>query len=70
MVLADEAFQQGYEPFYQMKSKKNLWREENLPFVKESIAVDAACSGNPGELEYRGVDLQTGEEIFRQRFEF
>ena len=31
-----------------------------------SIAVDAACSGNPGVMEYRGVDVRTGEEIFRQ----
>jgi ribonuclease HI len=28
--------------------------------------VDAACSGSPGPLEYRGVDLRTGKEIFRQ----
>lgn len=27
-------------------------------------AVDAACSGNPGPMEYRGVDLATGEQIF------
>lgn len=27
-------------------------------------AVDAACSGNPGKMEYRGIDLQTGAEIF------
>ena len=32
--------------------------------IKESIAVDAACSGNPGKMEYRGVYLQTGKEIF------
>lgn len=28
------------------------------------IAVDAACSGNPGLLEYRGVDTQAGTVIF------
>lgn len=28
-------------------------------------AVDASCMGNPGVMEYRGVDLRTGEEIFR-----
>lgn len=28
-------------------------------------AVDAACSGNPGKMEYRGVDLQTGKVIFQ-----
>lgn len=27
-------------------------------------AVDAACSGNPGPMEYRGVDLQTGNILF------
>lgn len=27
-------------------------------------AVDAGCSGNPGPMEYRGVDLATGAEIF------
>lgn len=28
-------------------------------------AVDAACAGNPGRMEYRGVDLMSGREIFR-----
>jgi len=27
-------------------------------------AVDAACSGNPGPMEYRCVDLATGIEVF------
>lgn len=27
-------------------------------------AVDAACSGNPGPMEYRGVDLATGATVF------
>lgn len=26
--------------------------------------VDAACSGNPGKMEYRGVELLTGRELF------
>ena len=28
-------------------------------------AVDAACSGNPGPMEYRAIDLATGAEVFR-----
>lgn len=28
-------------------------------------AVDASCMGNPGIMEYRGVELRTGREIFR-----
>lgn len=31
-----------------------------------SYCVDAACSGNPGPLEYRGVNTATREEIFKQ----
>lgn len=30
-----------------------------------SMSVDAACSGNPGKMEYRGVWTATGEELFR-----
>ncbi len=31
----------------------------------DAIAVDGACSKNPGPMEYRGVAVATGEEIFR-----
>ena len=30
-----------------------------------AIAVDAACSGNPGMMEYRGVDLKTKDLLFQ-----
>jgi ribonuclease HI len=36
------------------------------PPVAGSVVVDAACSGSPGRLEYRGVDLRSGKEVFRQ----
>ncbi len=32
--------------------------------IRESIAVDAACSGNPGDMEYRGVVTATGQQLF------
>ena len=32
--------------------------------ILNSLAVDAACSGNPGKMEYRGVYTETGKEIF------
>jgi ribonuclease HI len=32
--------------------------------IKNSLAVDAACSGNPGLMEYRGVCLANGQEVF------
>ena len=34
------------------------------PYDEDAIAVDAACSGNPGPMEYRGVDLRSGQELF------
>ncbi len=30
----------------------------------DAWAVDAACSGNPGPMEYQGIDLATGERVF------
>lgn len=30
----------------------------------DALAVDAACSGNPGPMEYRGVYLKTGQVVF------
>jgi len=32
--------------------------------IKNSISVDAACSGNPGVMEYRAVDTFSSIEIF------
>lgn len=38
---------------------------EAIPeIVTDSIAVDGACAGNPGMMEYRGVDVMTGAELF------
>lgn len=41
--------------------------KENTAIVLPAICVDAACSGNPGDMEYRGVDLESGKEIFRSK---
>ena len=39
-----------------------------LPLPKEvtadALAVDAACSGNPGPMEYQGIYLRTGQQVF------
>ncbi len=31
----------------------------------KGIAVDGGCSGNPGQAYYRGVDIETGKELFK-----
>ncbi|MDE5827024.1 MAG: ribonuclease H family protein [Duncaniella sp.] len=39
---------------------------EAIPEIKlDALAVDAACSKNPGPVEYQGVWVRTGERIFR-----
>ena len=49
---------------------KNAPHKEAVPkqipenFDMNCVAVDAACSGNPGPMEYRGVYLLTGQQIF------
>lgn len=37
--------------------------------IWDSISVDAACSGNPGIMEYQGVDTRTKALIFYKKFE-
>lgn len=32
--------------------------------IREALCVDAACSGNPGPMEYRGVHLPSGKQVF------
>ena len=33
--------------------------------IKNSLTVDAACSGNPGKMEYRGVLHHNKQEVFK-----
>ena len=51
---------------YMKKAETPTFTLETLPAVVEryALAVDAACSGNPGPMEYRGVYLGDGKEIF------
>lgn len=45
--------------------KQQVVNYEAFPeIILDSIAVDAACSKNPGPVEYRGVNVRTGEVIF------
>lgn len=64
---AEIAFKESYTKYYETKEKKD-WKTGNFPFEKNSIAVDAACSGNPGEVEYQGIDLITGKTLFHKKY--
>lgn len=67
--MAEKAFSESYELYKGRIFFKSELSESELQRIGKpkvpSISVDAACSGNPGIMEYRGVYTQTGEEIFR-----
>lgn len=42
-------------------------KPSSASIIWDSICVDAACSGNPGVMEYQGVDSKTRTQIFHQK---
>lgn len=64
---AKKAFNRSYSA-YKGKSTSSGLSEQEKALLGEvdfnSIAVDAASSGNPGVMEYRGVDTRTKKELF------
>lgn len=66
---AEAAFRQRPEVHIVKKKASSLAAEQNHgEIIRDSISVDAACSGNPGVMEYQGVHTGTGEQIFYQKF--
>jgi len=64
---AESAYSDNYEDHTVKKENKAFLQEfDKTVIIEDSISVDAACSGNPGVMEYRGVVTYTGVEIFRQ----
>jgi ribonuclease HI len=67
---AKVAFNKEYADYKGKGTKKKLLSKEDLARIGDpnlySIAVDAASSGNPGIMEYRGVDTQTHKQLFHQ----
>ncbi|TVR82525.1 MAG: ribonuclease H [Saprospirales bacterium] len=60
---AEDAYFSGPKEFMSKgRPKKSLEKPNPEP---ASIAVDAASSGNPGIMEYRGVWADNGDELFR-----
>ncbi|MGM0634640.1 MAG: viroplasmin family protein [Bacteroidota bacterium] len=59
---AKNAFNQGFFDFKKNEGKINPKHFSEIDF--KSIAVDAASSGNPGVMEYRGVVTKTKANLF------
>ncbi|QTD36500.1 ribonuclease H family protein [Polaribacter batillariae] len=67
---AEIAFSKKYEDYKgKNTTKPTLPANEKAKYGSpnlESISVDAACAGNPGKMEYRGVLTHNKKEIFRK----
>ena len=62
---AESAYQSRYEAYKGKSSSLGKWKEASIQPILPSVSVDAACSGSPGKLEYRGVHTESVKEIFR-----
>jgi ribonuclease HI len=65
-AAAEQAFQGKYQDYEGKASASVNWLFAPEPPIADSYTVDAACSGSPGRLEYRGVQTTTGKQIFHQ----
>jgi ribonuclease HI len=65
LETAEKAFK-SKPHLYIGKSKSTPLNSNANRQITPSISVDAACAGNPGIMEYRGVDTATKTEIFHQ----
>ena len=61
---AETAFRSGYEAVKGKPSSLGKWKHASIQPILPSVCVDAACSGSPGKLEYRGVETENGKELF------
>jgi ribonuclease HI len=74
--MAEQMFRLGYEYYTNQKTPNQNITEQRKEKVRkiigepilESISVDAACAGNPGELEYRGVYSLNQGVLFHLKF--
>ncbi len=61
---AEQAYIDGPSAIRSSKSKPVTSFSSEI--ITTALSVDAACSGNPGIMEYRGVFVGSRKEIFRQ----
>ncbi|SHJ52188.1 ribonuclease HI [Maribacter aquivivus] len=68
--VAKKAYNGNYADFKGKKKIAPSLSKEELARIGQpnyhSISVDAASSGNPGVMEYQGVDTKTGKKLFKQ----
>ena len=69
LAEAEKAFSSSPEEYITRKPtsvSKTPTRPSTTSPILPALAVDAACSGNPGLMEFRGVIADTGTEVFHR----
>lgn len=67
LPAAEAALRGSYEQFRgKPASAAQAWLLAPTKPLLPSICVDAACSGVPGPVEWRGVETESGRQIFHQ----
>lgn len=67
---AEEAYNSSAHHYFQSKKKADSTPKANArtlfagEIIENSLCVDAACSGNPGPMEYRGVYTGNDQQLF------
>ena len=62
---AEAALRAPYGDAQKKQSASQGWLFAATKPTLPSLSVDAACSGAPGPLEYRGVETESGRELFK-----
>lgn len=63
---AERALTSSYSNYAGKPSSTQRWLFAVAKPIIPSITVDAACSGSPGPLEFRGVETETSRPLFRE----
>jgi ribonuclease HI len=69
---AEQAWAEGPDAHINSAAKSGKPQPASPPDLEgviwDSISVDAACSGNPGAMEYQGVHTRDKTQLFHQQF--
>jgi ribonuclease HI len=63
---AERAFASKYASYSGKPASNQKWLLSPHPPLRDSYVVDAACSGSPGRLEWRGLHLASGKRLFHE----
>ena len=67
LAEAQQAFAGNPEEYITRNLQRSDLQQRDLPSpILPALAVDAACSGNPGIMEFRGVIADTSTQVFHR----